>query len=1031
MRILKQLVVIIVILSFLAKSTNAIEILSSVSGNFKEGVEAALRKQNSDGGIKGDSVSLNSVTAITPTTVIGSIINILPTADEIDILKTESIASIGPINGNFDTFKDVSPSDIVSVRLSMADELFAMLSLVHGYDETHLRIFYDETFLDEKFGGEEEFYAVLRESKLDEPIITKINSTVTPDELKFESTSALILAPASYIGVVKSFLTDYKDADQTVAVLSSMRDIDFPGVIVTNPIPRLSTIHPSVINFKSICDEANAAGTSCSSTSEEAYEGFMAASVAIAAMIEVAESGTVTSNSIRTLLSGSTTLFVANTWMGPITGDCSSITDSKSCPCNRLTRTIYGGTINNSGVWEENLDPFIFDSCGVVTSEREVIYFGQVAAFSGPSSNLGECMNAGILAAFHQHNTYNHLSKYIAKLKVLDDAYEPEQSMEAMKVMLEDPEIFAMVGSVGTPTSKVTFPLAVEAGIPFIGPFTGAEILRRPFFEDVINIRASYYDETAAMTQYLVDVRNFKRISIMYQHDSFGQAGYDGLLPRLASRMLWIHSEGVYERNTIDIEKGVEAIFEKDVAPEAIVYFGTALPLNAFVRNVRDRGWMGVIICVSFVGAEYVAELLELPVYRDNVIVTQAVPSPSDTSIPLVLEHLEMMKETSPSMAASFCSLEGYIAGGMASLSIDMSRTTLTRDSFLDVIYESGVFSYGGISIGPYGRNTDCVEDTPGCMCNQGSHSVFLTKIEPKGTLSEVEEFREFSFTTCGFHDLYEAPECDSSFWQHSVSTCKDSGTRDVVFSWTLPYPKDHSLPWNCQNGEHLPHQTSVNCEYLQPTTGLGIVLMTLIILCVMILITMGVWVHLWKGRRSVNNGQPILLIFGIIGALLTCGSAFLLMFEPSNWRCIAMPTLGSIGFTLMNASLCMKVWRIKKIFLNRKLQKRRLSVNLLLRYMVFIVLIDIGIIATWWIVDHPEETTNIKVEDGFEVVEKTCEAGELFIIVVAYKVLLVIASCYLSFKIRHSPDRSVFTLICIFIKRKIQCNNCEPMKRQ
>eukprot|EP01029_Cantina_marsupialis_P010071 TRINITY_DN2305_c0_g2_i4.p1 TRINITY_DN2305_c0_g2~~TRINITY_DN2305_c0_g2_i4.p1 ORF type:complete len:339 (+),score=88.76 TRINITY_DN2305_c0_g2_i4:408-1424(+) len=82
------------------------------------------------------------------------------------------------------------------------------------------------------------------------------------------------------------------------------------------------------------------------------------------------------------------------------------------------------------------------------------------------------------------------------------------------------------------------------------------------------------------------------------------------------------------------------------------------------------------------------------------------------------------------------------------------------------------------------------------------------------------------------------------------------------------------------------------------------------------------------------------------------------------------------------------------------------LLLNRLLRYMVFIVLIDIGIIATWWIVDHPEETTNIKVEDGFEVVEKTCEAGELFIIVVAYKVLLVIASCYLSFKIRHSPDR-------------------------
>eukprot|EP01029_Cantina_marsupialis_P007169 TRINITY_DN1793_c0_g2_i1.p1 TRINITY_DN1793_c0_g2~~TRINITY_DN1793_c0_g2_i1.p1 ORF type:complete len:1245 (+),score=314.43 TRINITY_DN1793_c0_g2_i1:69-3803(+) len=971
-----------------------LEVVSSASGEFKKGVESAIWKVNNDGGAF--TVSLNSVSVIDSSTDLSAtVMAVLPKSNEIDTIKDNSIVSIGPNSGNVDLFKDVLPSEIVNVRLSAAEELHAIISFIHNYDQDHIHIYYEEAFLDDKFGSIDELYAVLRESDIETPVSMKINSTSIAEELTFEGKSAIVLASVSYIDLVKDFVSNHLNSGQTVSVLSNMREIDSPGVVVSAPIPRVSTSHSSVIAFKSICDDANTAGTTCDSSNDDTYEGFVAASVAIAAMKEVAESETVTASAIKTFFSGSTTLNVANTWYGAM--------DSS---CNRLTRTVYGGKINASGIWEETFAPFIFESCGVITKERETVYLGQVAAFTGPSANLGKCMNGGILSAFHVHNNYQLMSKYILKLKTADDGYDPDTSISATEAMIADPEIFALIGSVGTPTSKVTFPLSVEANIPFVGPFTGAEILRRPFFEDVVNVRASYYDETAAMTEYLVDIKQYTRISIMYQNDSFGKAGYDGLLPRLASRMLWIHSEGTYERNTVDIEEGVNRLFDKDIAPEAIVYFGTADPMNAFVRNIRDRGWMGIVMAVSFVGAEHVSELLELPTYRENIIVTQAVPSPSDTSVPLVVQHIKMLKETVPELSPTFCSLEGFLAGGLVSIAIDKSKSTLSRDTFLDGIYESGVITSGGVSLGPYGRMTDCVEDTAGCMCNQGSKSVFLTKIEPKGSLSSVEEFPEFSFNTCGFHDLYEAPECDSTFWEHTVSECEDSGTRDVVFSWKLPYPKDPSLPWNCQNGDPLPASKTVNCEYLQPTTGVGIVLLTIIAIASILLITLGVWVYLWKGRRSVNNGQPILLIFGILGAILTCGAAFLLLFPPSNWRCIIMPALGSVGFTLMNASLCMKVWRIKKIFLNRKLQKRRLSVSLLLRYMVYIVILDILILAAWVIVDHPDETTEIDQEEGFQVIQKTCETGQLFALVAAYKFVLVIASCYLSFKIRNSPDR-------------------------
>jgi len=65
--------------------------------------------------------------------------------------------------------------------------------------------------------------------------------------------------------------------------------------------------------------------------------------------------------------------------------------------------------------------------------------------------------------------------------------------------LLEEREVFAVVGNVGTPTARVTVPYAVANNLLFFGAETGASLLRRdPPERYVFNYRASYADETAA-----------------------------------------------------------------------------------------------------------------------------------------------------------------------------------------------------------------------------------------------------------------------------------------------------------------------------------------------------------------------------------------------------------------------------------------------------------------------------------------------------------------------------------------------------
>ena len=120
------------------------------------------------------------------------------------------------------------------------------------------------------------------------------------------------------------------------------------------------------------------------------------------------------------------------------------------------------------------------------------IVFGQVAALQGPAQALGQGMRQGILAAFEAANRGGRISGRTLELRSMDDGYEPEKTIEATKRMLDEDKVFALVGAVGTPTSKAGQPIATAAKVPFIGPFTGAEFLRNPYNRYVVNIRGSY-----------------------------------------------------------------------------------------------------------------------------------------------------------------------------------------------------------------------------------------------------------------------------------------------------------------------------------------------------------------------------------------------------------------------------------------------------------------------------------------------------------------------------------------------------------
>ena len=377
---------------------------------------------------------------------------------------------------------------------------------------------------------------------------------------------------------------------------------------------------------------------------------------------------------------------------------------------------------------------------------EDTITLGMSAAFSGASRELGNRMKLGLDTAFAAVNEAGGVSGRSIKLLALDDGYEGKRALANVQELITDRSVFAIIGNVGTPTALEALPYVLSRKVLFFGAFTGSKILRRdPPDRYVFNYRASYEDETAKMVNYLVDVKKVpdRGIVVFAQHDSYGDAGYDGATKMLRKKG---HNDEVlrvgYERNTLDVDDAVNKVVEYNnatvrVGPneynrkhpvKAILMVGTYKASAKFIQKLRDRKIDPILINVSFVGSTALAEeLKELGVNPSGVIVTQVVPH-FDSGATAIIRYREALKKYHPDQQPDFISLEGYIVGQLFAEGLRRVGRDLDTEKLVDALehtqdYDPGTGSSLGFSPSQH----------------QASHKVWGTMLDDQGVFKSID----------------------------------------------------------------------------------------------------------------------------------------------------------------------------------------------------------------------------------------------------------------------------------------------------
>jgi len=377
------------------------------------------------------------------------------------------------------------------------------------------------------------------------------------------------------------------------------------------------------------------------------------------------------------------------------------------------------------------------------------IRLGMSAPLQGTSAALGIEMRRGINAMLDRVNDNGGVHGRQVELEALNDNYDPGTALEVTRQLLDvetvvddmdRPDVrgkngvFALVGNVGTPTMLATAPVATKNKVVFFGPFTGAQTYLRDDTKSpyVYNYRAGYADETAAMIDYIHGVRipriisdpasDYRRILVFAQEDTYGNAGYDGVvnaynqsvgaLPDAAA----ITRVGYTRDDLASVDPAIvgageflNGVLERapsgdSVESVAIAMIDTYQIGNRFIRGVKD--WINadaaraarldvLFMNVSFVGGDALSVALRATpenyddvlhpgtkrTYAEDVIVTQVVPN-YDSQAAGVVQYRDDIRKYDEG-TYSFTSLEGYIVARLFTTALIMNGPNLTTDNFL------------------------------------------------------------------------------------------------------------------------------------------------------------------------------------------------------------------------------------------------------------------------------------------------------------------------------------------------------------
>src|SRR5438270_13440156 len=181
---------------------------------------------------------------------------------------------------------------------------------------------------------------------------------------------------------------------------------------------------------------------------------------------------------------------------------------------------------------------------GTPTSQTDVgitsnsILLGNTIAQSGPAAAYGTIGNAELAYFTYVNNNQGGVNGRKITFKILDDAYNPAQTITQTKQLVESDQVFAMFSGLGTQAQTSVREYLNGKKVPQLFVATGATTFMKDFGSNqwTIGWQPPYQGEARIYAKDVLQNHPNAKIGVLYQNDDYGQDYLKGLTDGLGDK---------------------------------------------------------------------------------------------------------------------------------------------------------------------------------------------------------------------------------------------------------------------------------------------------------------------------------------------------------------------------------------------------------------------------------------------------------------------------------------------------------------
>jgi ABC-type branched-subunit amino acid transport system substrate-binding protein len=322
------------------------------------------------------------------------------------------------------------------------------------------------------------------------------------------------------------------------------------------------------------------------------------------------------------------------------------------------------------------------------------VRLGQTVALTGPLAEIGIAMHRGSRVCFDAVNAAGGVHGRRIELVARDDGYEVPRALANIEHFLKDPELFGLFSCMGTPIIEAMLPLIRNSDVPCFSPLTGASSARPADMRNVLNVRAGYAEETDRLVEHLATI-GLKRIAVAYQDNSFGKEVLQSADTSMRRHRLDKVAAAPVRNDASDAGGAARAIAAAN--PEAVLLALAGKPTVGFVKAIRGERRGMPLYALSVMGSA--AAVRALGDDGIGIAVSQVVPMPTNTVMPVVRDFLQAWRAAPDAVEPSHLALEGYINARAFVEALRRSGRAPSRKGFLDSAWAIRRLDLGGFEL--------------------------------------------------------------------------------------------------------------------------------------------------------------------------------------------------------------------------------------------------------------------------------------------------------------------------------------------